>query len=72
LTDKDANILSADKEKTTAKIILCNGSVYFPPVVYGSVLQVEIRNGQRPVLDINWMHEQLKKVDLDFLKILSE
>jgi hypothetical protein len=71
-TDEDAVILNEDKDKTTAKIILCNDSVYFPPLVYGSVLQVEIRCGQRAVLDVNWMHEQLLKIDLDFINILKE
>lgn len=66
LTKEDKVFLDEDKPNTTAKIILCNGSVYFPPIVYGTVLQVEIRSGKRPVLDIEWMQKQLKDSGVDF------
>lgn len=60
LDEENKKILDEDKENTTAKIIMFNDSVYFRPLQAGSVIQVEIRPGYRPVMDINWMDEQLK------------
>lgn len=71
LTEEDARIIEEDKSGQKAKIILCNHSFYFPPLVYGSVLQVEMRPGFRPVLDIYWLHELLNPTGIDFLAILN-
>lgn len=72
LSDGDRIILDADKHGTTAKVILCNDSLYYPPMCYGTVLQVEMREGFRPVLDIDWAHEVLAPIGIDFKAILEE
>lgn len=70
-TEEDKEILDKDEKDTKAKIILCNDSIYYRPLVYGSVLQVEIRPDARPVLDIEWMQEQLAPIGVDFRALLD-
>lgn len=67
LDEDNKKLLDDDKKGTFAKIITFNNSLYFPALAAGSVVQVEIRPGNRPVLDINWMQEQLKDIT-DFKK----
>ena len=70
-SEKDQKLFVLNEKGTFAKIILCNDSVYFQPLIYGTVLQVEIRGGDiRPILDINWMQKKLNGI-IDFIELLK-
>ena len=64
-TPKDKEVYEGDKEGTTFMAILCNDSIYYP-LVYGTVIQMEVRHAFRPVVDMKWFKEQLATIDVDF------
>ena len=36
--------------KTTIKVKVLNNSVYYPSISYGTVIEVELRKGKRPIM----------------------
>lgn len=72
LTPEDAEIIATDNHKAKAKVVLCNSSIYCPVLEWSTVIQVEMRHGLRPILDIDWMQEQAKKDGIDYIAMLEE
>lgn len=71
LTVEDAKIIEIDKHKEKALVVLCNSSFYFPKLSWASVIQVEMRSGFRPVLDIDWVQEKANHDGVDYIQMLK-
>jgi hypothetical protein len=61
LTEEDSSKAQNNLSlKETFNVILCNDSIYLPPLKDGAIIQCETRGNERPILDIKWLNKITK------------
>lgn len=65
LTEVDEQIYHNSKSKETFQVALLNTAIYYP-FPWGSIITVETRGNNRPVLNYEWMDQVIKKTEPGF------